>query len=105
MQITLRRRWLVAVLLASGPLLVPLASCRRDAAGPGAGVPVNASSVEVYFSPKGGCTDAIVRELEKAKTSIRMQAYSFTSARIATALIEARKRGVPVEAVLDKSNQ
>jgi hypothetical protein len=32
---------------------------------------------EVYFSPKGGCTDAIVRELDKAQGTVLVQAYSF----------------------------
>ncbi len=58
---------------------------------------------EVYFSPHGGCTDAIVRELDKAKSTILVQAYSFTSAPIAKVLLNAHKRGVNVEVILDKS--
>ena len=34
-----------------------------------------------------------------------VQAYSFTSAPIAKALLDAHKRGVKISAVLDKSNQ
>jgi len=34
-----------------------------------------------------------------------MQPYSFTSAPIAKALVDAKKRGVRVEAILDKSNR
>ncbi len=41
---------------------------------------------QVYFSPNGGCTDAIVREIWKAKTEILVQAHSFTSKEIAKAL-------------------
>jgi phosphatidylserine/phosphatidylglycerophosphate/cardiolipin synthase-like enzyme len=48
---------------------------------------------QVCFSPNGGCTDAVVKEIPKAKTEIRVQAYSFTSAPIAKALVEAHKRG------------
>lgn len=59
---------------------------------------------EVYFSPKGGCTEAIVRELNSAQQTILVQAYSFTSSPIAAALVAAARRGVRVEAVLDKSN-
>jgi phosphatidylserine/phosphatidylglycerophosphate/cardiolipin synthase-like enzyme len=58
----------------------------------------------VYFSPKGGCTDAIVREVDKAKSSILVQAYSFTSAPIAKALVATHERGVKVQIILDKSN-
>ena len=60
---------------------------------------------EVYFSPHGGCTDAIVKELNKAKSSILVQAYSFTSAPIAKVLLNAHKRGVKVEVILDKNQR
>lgn len=55
----------------------------------------------VYFSPNGGCTDAIVSAVAGARKSILVQAYSFTSSRIAKALLEARKRGVDVRVILD----
>jgi phosphatidylserine/phosphatidylglycerophosphate/cardiolipin synthase-like enzyme len=60
---------------------------------------------EVYFSPNGGCTDAIVRELDKAQSTVLVQAYSFTSYRIAKALLDAHKRGIKVEVILDKSQR
>jgi phosphatidylserine/phosphatidylglycerophosphate/cardiolipin synthase-like enzyme len=60
--------------------------------------------VAVYFSPNGGATDAVVRAIGAAQTQILVQAYSFTSAPIAKALVDAHKRGVKVQAVLDKSN-
>jgi TonB family protein len=60
---------------------------------------------EVYFSPHGGCTEAIIRELDKAKFSVLVQAYSFTSAPIAKALLGAHKRGVKVQVILDKSQR
>jgi len=62
-------------------------------------------SWEVYFSPHGGCTEAIIRELNKAKSPILVQAFSFTSAPIAKALLNAHKRGVKVEVILDKSQR
>lgn len=61
--------------------------------------------VKVYFSPKGGCTEAIISEIDRAKTEILIQAYSFTSAPIAKALVNAHKRGVKVQAILDKSQR
>ena len=71
-----------------------------------AGKPIlPAPSASVYFSPNGGCTDAIVRELGEAKATVHVMAYSFTSAPIAKALVDAHKRGVKVKAILDKSNQ
>jgi len=62
-------------------------------------------SVEAYFSPKGGCQAAIVRELMKAKSEILVQAYSFTADPLTFALIEVKKQGVIVDIILDKSNE
>ncbi len=45
-----------------------------------------------------------MKEIRKAQTSILVQAYSFTSATIAQALVEAQKHGVKIEVILDKSN-
>jgi phosphatidylserine/phosphatidylglycerophosphate/cardiolipin synthase-like enzyme len=61
--------------------------------------------VAVYFSPGASCTAAIVRELANAKSTIHLQAYSFTSQWIAKALVDAEKRGVKVVAILDASNR
>jgi phosphatidylserine/phosphatidylglycerophosphate/cardiolipin synthase-like enzyme len=58
----------------------------------------------VYFAPGDTPTAAIVEQLGAARRSVHVQAYSFTSAPIARALVEAERRGVEVEAVLDKSN-
>ncbi len=60
---------------------------------------------EVYFSPHGGCTDAITRELNRAKSTVLVQAYTFTSTPIAKALLNAHKREVKVEVILDKSQR
>lgn len=58
----------------------------------------------VRFSPNGGATAAAVAEIAAAKQTIRVQAYSFTSAPIADALIAAFNRGVDVVCVLDSSD-
>jgi len=60
---------------------------------------------QVYFSPRGGGQDAIVKAIDSAKATIFVQAYSFTSAPIAEALKKAHDRGVKVQAVLDKSQR
>ena len=62
-------------------------------------------TIEVHFSPRGGCTDAVVKELCNAKKMVLVQAYSFTSAPIAKALVDAHKRGVDVRVILDKSQR
>ena len=78
-----------------------LAGCQGTAAP--AAVPQG--SVAVYFSPHGGCTEAIVAEIAKARKTVKVQAYSFTSAPIARALVEAKRRGVEVLVILDKSQR
>jgi len=83
-------------------LLCSVAACNRD---PFADLPRTLPPMEVYFSPEGGCTEAVVREIDAAQTSILVQAYSFTSASIAKALVEAHQRGVHVEAILDRSQE
>ena len=50
--------------------------------------PTSLPPIQVYFSPKGGCTEAVVKELNAAKTSVLVQAYNFTSTPIAKALLE-----------------
>jgi len=67
--------------------------------------PFSPARVAVYFSPQGGATEAVVRELQGAQTQVLMQAYSFPSAPIAKALVEAHQRRVKILAVLDKSNE
>jgi len=64
-----------------------------------------ATDIATYFSPNGGCTEAIVTEIRQARQQILIQAYSFTSPIIANALVEAHNRGVSVILILDKSQQ
>jgi len=66
---------------------------------------LNNAPVPIFFSPKGGCTEAIINKTDQSKTEILVQAYSFTSAPIAKALVDAHKRGVKVQAILDKSQR
>ena len=61
--------------------------------------------LQVHFSPKGGCQEALVQEVRKAHREILVQAYSFTSDPLTHALVDAKKRGVTVEVLLDRSNE
>jgi hypothetical protein len=47
---------------------------------------------QVYFSPNGGCTEAIVATINGAKKTIFVQAYRFTSTPIAGALKSVHDR-------------
>lgn len=61
------------------------------------------SKYEVCFTPGEDCTALIVNAIKKAKSSLYLQAYSFTSAPIAQAILQAKDRGIEVKAILDKS--
>jgi phosphatidylserine/phosphatidylglycerophosphate/cardiolipin synthase-like enzyme len=63
------------------------------------------ATYSVCFTPGGNCTGLIVDELAKAKETVLLQAYSFTSKPIAEALVAAKERGVLVKAILDKSQR
>jgi phosphatidylserine/phosphatidylglycerophosphate/cardiolipin synthase-like enzyme len=82
--------------LALGGVLL-LAGCE-----PSASIP---QGVQVYFSPKGGATQAVVDVLGRATNSVLVQAYSSTSAPIGEALVTAHRRGVKVRAILDRSQR
>jgi phosphatidylserine/phosphatidylglycerophosphate/cardiolipin synthase-like enzyme len=60
-----------------------------------------AASWQVYFSPEGGCTRAIVDAVAAARREILVQAYEMTSPQIKSALIAAHKRGVEIRAIFD----
>lgn len=85
-------------------LLVLLVGAPRLRAANDSG-PYYPASVTVWFSPKGGCTEACIAALDDAKKTIHVMAYSFTSAPIAKALVAAKNRGVKVEVMLDKSQR
>jgi phosphatidylserine/phosphatidylglycerophosphate/cardiolipin synthase-like enzyme len=78
-------------------LVLPLTLIARD-------LTLTNAPAQIYFSPNGGCTKAIVAELGMAKSEVLVQAYSFTSRAIAKALLNAQKRGVSIQVILDKSN-
>ncbi len=62
-------------------------------------------TIEVAFSPNGGAEQAVVKAINEAHKSIMVQAYSFTNKEIARALLLAKKRGVEVRVILDKSQK
>lgn len=60
---------------------------------------------ELYFSPCGGATEALVRRIDAARERIQVLSYSFTSGAIVQSLCRAVARGVRVEAVLDRGQR
>ena len=82
--------------LAVGAVLL-LAGCEPQGSIP--------QGVQVYFSPRGGATDAVVNALDHATNTVLVQAYSFTSPPIAKALVDAYRRGIKVQVILDHSQR
>lgn len=62
----------------------------------------SAGPVSIYRSPNGGAEQAILSEIDDARTRILVEAHSFTSAPIYEALANARARGVDVRILVDK---
>ena len=69
-------------------LLIFLASCATAAFQPLPPAPVTGS---IYFPPRGEETEAILRELTKARNSILVQSFSLFSAPVAEALVSAQE--------------
>ena len=84
--------------------LSALLACTLVSAGPRSWARAQ-PSIEVFFSPQGGCTEAVVRALNRATSTVLVQAYSFTSAPITKALVDAHRRGVTVQVILDRSQR
>ena len=61
-----------------------------------------AQTVEVRFSPNGGAAAAITHRIDAAKKTVHVLAYAISEPQITAALINAAKRGVDVQIVLDR---
>ena len=60
----------------------------------------------ICFVPDGpACESLLVDRINQTKSSLLIQAYSFTSQPIAQAVVNAHKRGVKVQVILDKSQR
>jgi phosphatidylserine/phosphatidylglycerophosphate/cardiolipin synthase-like enzyme len=66
-------------------------------------VNINNQQMEVYFSPDDGVEERLIALIESAKENIYFLAFSFTSDRLAQAIIERAQAGVVVKGVLDQS--
>lgn len=58
--------------------------------------------VQACFSPQGKCSTHILREIDAAKQELLVAVYAFTSDDLAAALVQAKKRGVAVQVVIDR---
>lgn len=64
----------------------------------------DAATVETCFTPQQLCTGIIVAAIERARREIKVEAYGFTSPPILDALVKARRRGLDVQVILDRTN-
>jgi phospholipase D len=61
------------------------------------------SAIQVRFSPGGQCIPFIEQAIGMAQKQVLVQAYAFTSAKIAQALMDAHQRGIIVKVLVDRS--
>jgi phosphatidylserine/phosphatidylglycerophosphate/cardiolipin synthase-like enzyme len=65
------------------------------------GFTTSGGTMTAWFSPRGGCTGALVTEINKASDTVLVEAYSLTSSPIIASLRDAHRRGVHVEVIVD----
>ncbi|MFN9473231.1 phospholipase D family protein [Acidovorax sp.] len=63
-----------------------------------------AGKLEVGFSPNGGGEALVLRVIDSAQRELKVMAYSFTSAKVTSALLKATRRGVKVYLVADQKH-
>lgn len=105
------KRWLtpllvaltVGVVFANDSLLMKLEGLFANDGSPPPTLIQATGSIEVAFSPNNGVTAVVVKAIGEAQHTLLVSAYSFTSKDIAEALLDAKKRGVTVKIILDKS--
>jgi phosphatidylserine/phosphatidylglycerophosphate/cardiolipin synthase-like enzyme len=64
-----------------------------------------AVEIRSCFTPGENCTGLIVQEIDRAHSELLVQAYQLTSVPIIEAMVRAKKRGVTVRVILDRSNE
>src|SRR5687767_12812311 len=82
--------------------LTLLLGCDQSTSRNGTATPAaSEDGVSIYFSPGADYGQLIIDKIRMAQKYVYVQAYSFTSDRIAKALVEVHKRGVDVKVILD----
>lgn len=100
----LSTRSLCARLLACVLLAAVCALPAQARTSPAISLPTQAA-VSSAFSPSGGALALVLQAIDQAHSSIQMAAYLFPSSDVARALVQAKKRGVQVQVLVDwKSN-
>ncbi|MBR8034651.1 phospholipase D family protein [Burkholderia vietnamiensis] len=58
-------------------------------------------AVDVGYSPEGTAEHLVMTSIERARQSVRLAAYTFTSAAVSRALVGAKRRGIDVAVLAD----
>ena len=66
-------------------------------------VEIDGIIVEIYFAPEDGVQSRLVELVNEAEESIYFLTYSFTTDKLAEAILAARERGVDIHGVMDKA--
>ncbi|MBI5368920.1 MAG: phospholipase D family protein [Planctomycetes bacterium] len=88
-------RWWPAALLLGALALLPFRS------GGDAEAQARTPVIDVYFSPKGGTRDRLLKEFNLCKTSIDICVYDISSGLLAGAIKDAKGRGRKIRVITD----
>ena len=100
-------RWIAASLLVGAIFGFNIAGNKENdnyTEAPSAETALLSDNIQLCFTPDEKCTPLILKEIALAKDTIYVQAYGMSSPPIVEALVDAHKRGVKVNILLDKSN-
>ena len=99
------RAWCVPAMLSTACLATLLAGAAQAKSDPPRYAPfAPRASYALCFVPDGAPCDALlISTINATRRSLRIQAYSFTSASIAQAVKRAHDRGVDVQVIVDQS--
>ncbi|MEY4285080.1 MAG: phospholipase D family protein [Betaproteobacteria bacterium] len=64
-----------------------------------------AQIIGAYFSPPDNAAKAIIEQINASQKELLVQAYGFTHNAIAQALVQAQKRGVKVQVIMDAKSE
>ena len=93
----------LGLVFANSSLFEQFSSLFSNASSPKPSIVKAIGTIQVAFSPNNGASKTVIKAIDEAQQTILVSAYSFTSVDIATALLNAKKRGVTVKLLLDKS--
>ena len=68
-------------------------------------LPASARVLGLYFTPPSDAAKAVTDAIDQSQSEVLVQAYSFTHAAMAQALIRAHARGVTVQVLLDEKSE